>query len=155
MDFAATLSAGTSRRRVLDMRRPRHFPVTRADTDPAEPWDFLSSVAVEEDEEITGYTVTLESGDVEIHGETQAGTTTSYVTPANLTLTISTSGTVYLWVEAAWSGSAWSASLGSGTSKPNDTGSAYRKLLWSFLNGVPAKRWHRGNVEFVGWRMLE
>jgi hypothetical protein len=111
----------------------------------AEPWDVTSFSPS------TG-SVTLETGDVEIHGETLAGTTTSYVTPASLTLTISTSGTVYVWLEAAWSGSAWSASLGSGTSKPNDTGSAYRKLLWSFLNGVPAKRWHRGNVEFVGWR---
>ena len=146
MTAAWTIGYGQAGRSAVDMRQPRKYVVDRTPT--PEPWDVTSFSPS------TGI-VTLETGDVEIHGETQAGTTTSYVTPASLTLTISTSGTVYLWVAATWSGSAWSAALASGTSKPVAAEKVYRKLLWSFLNGVPAKRWHRGNVEFVGWRMLE
>jgi hypothetical protein len=99
-------------------------------------------------------TVTLVAGDIEIHGETEAGTTTTYKTVSPLTVTLTGSGTEYVWAEMTWSGSAWGTPVfAKGASKPNDTGTTYRRLLWKFVDGVPSVQYHRGNIEFVGWRM--
>ena len=98
-------------------------------------------------------TVTLVAGDFEIHGETAAGTTTTYKTVSPLTVELTGSGAEYVWAEMEWSGSAWGTPvLGAGTSKPNDTATIYRKLLWKFVGGIPSVQYHRGNIEFVGWR---
>ena len=98
--------------------------------------------------------VTLIAGDIEIHGETEAGTTTTYKTVSPLTVTLTGSGTEYVWAEMTWSGSAWGTPVfAKGASKPNDTGTTYRRLLWKFVDGAPSVQYHRGNIEFVGWRM--
>jgi hypothetical protein len=109
------------------------------------PFDFVS---------IVSKVVTLESGDFEIHGETAAGTTTRYKTVSPMTVTLAASGTEYVYAQIEWTGSAWGTpTLAKGASKPSDTATIYRKLLWTFTNGAPTKQWHRGNIEFVGWRM--
>jgi hypothetical protein len=101
-------------------------------------------------------TVTLVAGDVEIHGETQAGTTTTYKTVSPLTVTLTGSGTEYVWIEMTWSGSAWETPVfATGASKPNDAAKTYRRLLWKFVDGAPTTQYHRGNVEFVGFRQEE
>jgi hypothetical protein len=98
--------------------------------------------------------VTLIAGDIEIHGETEAGTTTTYKTVSPLTVTLTGSGTEYVWAEMTWSGSAWGTPVfAKGASKPNDTGTTYRRLLWTLVDGAPSVQYHRGNIEFVGWRM--
>jgi len=104
------------------------------------PWDVISIIA---------NVVTLRTGDVEIHGDDG----TDYITSGDLTETLSGSGTEYLWVDLDMtSPSSPSATLEHGASKPESNGTHYRKLLWSFLNGAIAVRWHAGNVEFTGWK---
>lgn len=105
-----------------------------------EPWDLA------EWDSTTG-DIVLASGDIEIHN----GTDTDYITPSPLTVTIDTTGTDYVWVDLDLSGAA-AATIETGASKPNSGDTNYRKLLWEFEDGAPVKRWHRGNVEFVGWR---
>jgi hypothetical protein len=98
--------------------------------------------------------VTLVAGDIEIHGETEAGTTTTYKTVSPLTVTLTGSGTEYVWAEMTWSGSAWGTPVfAKGASKPNDTGTTYRRLLWKFVDGAPSVQYHRGNIELASWRM--
>jgi hypothetical protein len=103
---------------------------------------------------IASNVLTLIAGDIEIHGETEAGTATTYKTVSPLTVTLTGSGTEYVWAEMTWSGSAWGTPVfAKGAAKPNDTGTTYRRLLWKFVDGAPSVQYHRGNIEFVGWRM--
>jgi hypothetical protein len=111
------------------------------------PFNFVS---------IINNVVTLIEGDIEVHGETQAGTVTEYLTPASMSIALTGSGTEYVWVETSWNGSAWgSTTLATGAAKPQAGKDTYRKLLWKFVNGVPTISYHLGNAEFVGWRMQE
>jgi hypothetical protein len=55
--------------------------------------------------DITGYApatgvLTLVAGDIEIHGETEAGTTTDYKTPSDLTVKLLASDSFVLFVGA-------------------------------------------------------
>jgi hypothetical protein len=99
-------------------------------------------------------TVTLVEGDIEIHGESLSSPTTTYKTLSPLTVTLTGSGTEYVWISMTWSGSAWGTPvLATGASKPTDTDAIYKRLLWKFVAGVPSVQYHRGNIEAVGLRM--
>ena len=149
MIAGATINGMTGNRRFLDLRRPRRQ--VRPSTETAMPFD-VAGVAWAGTPSVP--TVTLVEGDIEIHGETLAGTTTTYKTVSPLTVTLTGSGTEYVYAQVTWSGSAWGTpTLAKGASKPNDAADTYRKLLWKFVDGVPMVQYHRGNIEAVGLRM--
>jgi len=98
--------------------------------------------------------LTLVVGDIEIHGESLSSPTTTYKTLSPLTVTLTGSGTEYVWISMTWSGSAWGTPvLATGASKPTDTDAIYKRLLWKFVGGVPSVQYHRGNIEATGLRM--
>jgi len=158
MDFAATLSAGTSRRRVLDMRRPRRPPVAR--TELAMPFD-IAGISWGGTPSVP--TVTLITGYVEVHGEGEGyltpGYHTEYLEPTVLTKVLTGSGTEYIWLSTEYDPAAspqWKTPVfASGTTLPDSTVRTYNKLLWKFVGGVPSVQYHRGNIEFVGYRMVD
>jgi hypothetical protein len=106
-------------------------------------------------------TVTLVSGYVEIHGEGESyatpGYRTEYLEPSVLTTTLTGSGTEYIWISTEYDPTAspvWQTPVfANGTGLPNSTVRTYNKLLWKFTGGAPMVQYHRGNVEFVGYRM--
>ena len=90
--------------------------------------------------------VEVETGDGEHHGYDD----TDYYTPGTLTETISTSGTQYLWVEFDYNAGSPTASLDSGASKPTNTATVMKKLLYQFSDGVPVFD-YRSNVVLPAW----
>ena len=109
-----------------------------------EPWDLLSYDPASGD-------IELQLGYIEIHGDTG----TDYHTPTSGALTLaSITGAVYVWARLHWNGASWDTpTLGSTPAAfPGSDADDLYKLLWRFTDSAPTMRYHRGNIEFTGWR---
>lgn len=132
---------------MIRMAGGRVFKIPRNPKPPTEePWDIAGYVPASK-------TLTLDEGDVEMHGDD--GTT--YVTPASMDVVLST-GANYVYVELSNIRVSPTATLKCVSAKASVVSSPklYCKLLWNITTSAIAitaqKRYHRGNVEFTGWR---
>ena len=155
MIAGATINGMTGNRRFLDLRRPRRQ--VRPSTETAMPFD-VAGVAWAGTPSVP--TVTLVTGYVEIHGLGESilapPSLTHYLEPSVLTTTLTGSGTEYIWLSTVWDPAdspQWQTPVfANGTTLPNSSVRTYNKLLWKFVAGVPMVQYHRGNIEFVGYR---